>query len=154
MSHVGGKIAVTVKRIVWLALVVVIFGVGFALGSIRTLEAANRPMIRFDDPPGQVTLSIPSSPCRTNGNETSCQWGLFVNEIPSGKLVAWDFGGTAGTISVHEPANYCGILQADALVGPNAHGFDTLNGYRKEFGYRQTVCTNGCPQLQTWSPSG
>lgn len=139
------------KRIVWLAIVVVIFGVGFALGSIRISEAANRAVIRFNDPPGQVTLTIPSSPCRTHGNETSCQWGLFVNEIPSGKLVAWEFGGTSGTITVKEPADYCGILQADALVGPNFHGPDTLNGYRKDFGLRQMVCTTGCPQSQTQS---
>ncbi len=91
--------------------------------------------INFDDQAHMVTLTIPTSPCRHDGHTTSCNWELFVNEpeVPGQPVVDAVFG-TSGVLSVPYPA-LCGVLQADALVGPPP---------RKEVGHQHVITTCNC----------
>jgi hypothetical protein len=92
--------------------------------------------IAFGDKAGAVTLTIPVPACRKFGGHTACLWELFVNEPgePGQPVIGAAFG-TAGVLSVPYPT-FCGVLQADALVGPPT---------RKEVGFRHLIRTCGCP---------
>jgi hypothetical protein len=115
--------------------VVAMLGMDFA----DTAGANTHVVIQFHNPsyePGYVTLQIPNPPCRTTTTTPRCEWALFVNEPDNGgKIVGWVFG-TSGTLSVPYPAGFCGLLQADASVGPP---------YRREVGHRVMVNTCECP---------
>jgi hypothetical protein len=89
--------------------------------------------IKFDDQAHIVTLTIPTAPCRHDRHTTSCNWELLVNEpyVPGQPVVGAVFG-TSGVLSVSYPA-LCGVLQADALVGPPP---------RMEVGHRHVI--NSC----------
>jgi hypothetical protein len=64
-----------------------------------------------------VTLTIPTPPCAPD--QQGCKWVLFVNEPDvAGKPVVGSVTGTSGVLTVKYPADFCGVLQADARTGP------------------------------------
>jgi hypothetical protein len=101
-----------------------------AIGSVITLiafsvtlggaawSASTTPstaVITFDDAAHQVTLQIPTPACPAS--QPDCEWKFFLNEPKLSVDVATVFG-TSGTLTIPYPANFCGVIQADAYVGP------------------------------------
>jgi hypothetical protein len=129
--------------------------VPLALGlSMHAADAdMGRAVIQFNDPGRVVTLTIPTPPCRPDGNTIACQWELEVDEpnVPGQPVVGTAFG-TSGVLSIPYPS-YCGVIQADAVVGPPP---------RREVGYQHQINTCVCPSnsqvgltsLITRPPSG
>jgi hypothetical protein len=81
-----------------------------------------------------VTLNVPSL-CPT-GNP-NCVWMLWVNEpdIPA-QTVVGRATGTSGVLTVAYPADFCGVIQADVLVGPAP--------WRLMFGHQASIQTGAC----------
>ncbi len=93
-----------------------------AAGAAGTAGAASGPtsaVITFDDVAQQVTLQIPDPPCDVS--EPNCVWKFFLNEPKLSVDVATIYG-TSGTLTLPYPTDFCGIIQADAYVGPTANG--------------------------------
>ena len=78
--------------------------------------------------------------------EPFCEWQLFVDEpdIPS-QTVVGTATGTSGILTVNYPKNFCGVIQADAIVGPSP--------WLYQFGHRKMIKTgkscNGPPPTTT-----
>jgi hypothetical protein len=66
-----------------------------------------------------ATLQIPDPPCPAT--EPNCVWKFFLNEPKVSVDVATVYG-TSGTLTIDYPLNFCGIIQADAYIGPTANG--------------------------------
>ncbi len=78
-------------------------------------DAPSTAVITFDDAAQQVTLQIPSPACPAS--QPTCQWKFFLNEPKLSVDVATVYG-TSGTLTLAYPPNFCGVIQADAYVGP------------------------------------
>jgi hypothetical protein len=118
---------------------IVVLGVlTLALASAPPAGARTFAKIRFRS--DHVTLTIPTPPCRPTHGTTSCQWTLAVTENLG--PVTGRATGTAGTLSVPYPANYCGVIHAAAIVGPPM---------RKEVGHMYTIVS--CPTTGTIPPA-
>jgi hypothetical protein len=81
------------------------------------------PTIRFWGAPYDVvTMEIPGNFYCPKLQGPHCEWELYVNEpdIPSQTVVgtAKAYAGTATNVQVPYPPDFCGVIQADALVGP------------------------------------
>lgn len=121
--------------------------IGIAILGALTLVLASAPpagartfaKIRFHA--DHVTLTIPKPSCRPTHGTTSCQWTLAVTENLG--PVTGRATGTAGSLSVPYPANYCGVIHAAAIVGPPM---------RKEVGHKTTI-GGTCPTPVTNSPT-
>jgi hypothetical protein len=117
--------------------------IGIAVLGALTLVLASAPpagartfaKIRFHA--DNVTLKIPTPPCRPTHGTTSCQWTLAVTENLG--PVTGRATGTAGSLRVPYPANYCGVIHAVAIVGPPM---------RKEVGHKTTI-GGTCPTPAT-----
>jgi hypothetical protein len=72
-------------------------------------------VIIFDDAAQQAELIIPTPACPTS--QPDCQWKFFLNEPKLHVDVATVYG-TSGTLTIPYPENFCGVIQADAYVGP------------------------------------
>jgi uncharacterized membrane protein YgcG len=72
------------------------------------------PVLRMHFDTDTVTLVIPTPACPTS--DPGCVWMLYVNQPKTGTVVGVATG-TSGVLTVAFP-NYCGLLQADALIGP------------------------------------
>ena len=106
------------------ALVFVTAGVASAAGvNVRS------PLISISS--DRVTLNLTDKGCPKQ--RPDCEWMLFVNEPATGKLIGSATGST-GALSVALPAYFCGVVQADALVGPSP--------WRKVKGRKGTVQTS------------
>ena len=92
--------------------VVAAVAVGTAWGAPGAPSSA---VITFDDSAHQVTLQIPSPACPTT--QPTCQWKFFLNE-PKLSVDVNTVYGTSGTLTLAYPPNFCGVIQADAYVGP------------------------------------
>jgi hypothetical protein len=107
-----------VKRIiVALASVMTLIAFSITLGG-AAWSATNAPstaVITFDDAAQQVTLQIPTPACPES--QPTCQWKFFLNEPKLSVDVATVYG-TSGTLTLAYPPNFCGVIQADAYVGP------------------------------------
>jgi hypothetical protein len=107
-----------VKRIiVALASVMTLIAFSITLGG-AAWSATNTPtsaVITFDDAAQQVTLQIPTPACPES--QPTCQWKFFLNEPKLSVDVATIYG-TSGTLTLAYPSNFCGVIQADAYVGP------------------------------------
>lgn len=77
--------------------------------------APTSAVITFDDAAQQVTLQIPTPACPTT--QPGCQWKFFLNE-PKLSVDVGTVYGTSGTLTLAYPPNFCGVIQADAYVGP------------------------------------
>lgn len=84
---------------------------------------------------GEASLTIPPSKCPDQ--RATCQWMLYVNEPNTpAQTVVGIVVGTSGTLHVAFPKDFCGLLQADILIGPAP--------WRFERGIQQTVTVPGC----------
>jgi len=107
-----------VKRVsVVLISVLALFTINATLGGATWSAAASpsTPQIIFDDVGQQAKLVIPTPPCPTT--QPDCQW-KFVVQIPEGDITVGVVFGTSGTLVIPYPANFCGVIQADAYRGP------------------------------------
>jgi hypothetical protein len=107
-----------VKRIiVAIASVMTLITFSITLGGAAwsATTAPSTAVITFDDAAQQVTLQIPSPACPAS--QPTCQWKFFLNEPKLSVDVATVFG-TSGTLTLAYPPNFCGVIQADAYVGP------------------------------------
>ena len=106
----------------WLAVVAVfLVALGATMIFSSTASASARvswyPVIRFWNTYDVVTLAVPVR-CPPS-KPSHCVWYLVVNEpdIPAQTLVG-EASGTSGILQVHYPSDFCGVIQADAEVGP------------------------------------
>jgi LPXTG-motif cell wall-anchored protein len=83
-------------------------------------SSSSGPVITFDDMNNVVTLQIPDPPCPAS--EPGCVWKFFLNEPKVSVDVSTIYGTEAGTLTLAYPQNFCGIIQADAYIGPTANG--------------------------------
>jgi hypothetical protein len=105
-----------VKRILIASAVAVTVVAAVAVGTAWAAPGApSSAVITFDDNAHQVTLQIPSPACPTT--QPTCQWKFFLNE-PKLSVDVGTIYGTSGTLTLAYPANFCGVIQADAYVGP------------------------------------
>jgi len=105
-----------VKRILIASAIAVTVVAAVAIGTAWGAPGApSSAVITFDDNAHQVTLQIPSPACPTT--QPGCQWKFFLNEPKLSVDVATIYG-TSGTLTLAYPPNFCGVIQADAYVGP------------------------------------
>lgn len=110
------------KRII-IASVMALTVVAAVLAASTTAGASggtSGPVITFDDANNVVTLQIPSPPCPTT--EPGCVWKFFLNEPKVSVDVSTIYGTQAGILTLAYPENFCGIIQADAYIGPTMSG--------------------------------
>jgi hypothetical protein len=96
-----------------LALTLLSVSLGAAAWSVT--GSPSTAVITFDDAAQQVTLTIPTPACPTS--QPGCMWKFFLNEPKLSVDVAIVYG-TSGTLTLAYPKNFCGVIQADAYVGP------------------------------------
>jgi len=111
-----------VKRII-IASVMALTVVAAVLAASTTAGASGGgpgAVITFDDANNVVTLQIPNPPCPTT--EPGCVWKFFLNEPKVSVDVSTIYGTAAGTLTLAYPKNFCGIIQADAYIGPTMNG--------------------------------
>ncbi len=96
-----------------LALTLLSVSLGAAAWSVA--GSPSTAVITFDDAAQQVTLTIPTPACPTS--QPNCMWKFFLNEPKLSVDVAIVYG-TSGTLTLAYPKNFCGVIQADAYVGP------------------------------------
>jgi hypothetical protein len=119
-----------------------------AVASSGTASASARgsfAVIKFWPGYNVVTLQIPAPACGDN-RPANCVWRLTVNEpdVPAQTLVGM-VQGTSGILTVAYPTNFCGVIQADATVGPAPWAFFV--------GHRATIQTaRSCDPVTT--PTG
>ncbi len=137
----------------WLAAVAALL---IALGSMLVIAGSasastpigHFPTIRFWNSYDVVTMNVPLRAWCPK-TEPFCEWQLFVNEpdIPP-QTVVGTATGTSGILTVHYPKNFCGVIQADALVGPSP--------WLLQFGHKKMIKTgkscNGPPPTSTTNP--
>lgn len=96
-------------------------------------------VIKFWAASDVVSLTV-SEPACDDGN-SSCLWMLYVDEPDTpGHTVVGTAVGSSGVLSVAYPADFCGVIQADALRGPDP--------WSHRIGYRRVIATGpGCPAV-------
>jgi hypothetical protein len=107
-----------VKRIiVAIGSVIVLIAWSVTLGGAAwsAADSSSGPVITFNDAAQQGTLTIPTPACPTS--QPDCQWKFFLNEPKLSVDVATVFG-TSGVLTLDYPKDFCGVIQADAYVGP------------------------------------
>ena len=111
-----------VKRIIFASVIAVTVVAAVAAGTAWGSPGPSSAVITFDDVNQQVTLQIPDPPC--DATEPNCVWKFFLNEPKVSVDVAIVYGlpGQSGTLTIRYPTNFCGIIQADAYVGPSMAG--------------------------------
>jgi hypothetical protein len=97
--------------------VLALFALSATLGGAAWSAAAtsSTAQIIFDDAAQQAELIIPTPACPAS--QPTCEWKFFLNEPKLSVDVATVYG-TSGTLTIPYPANFCGVIQADAYVGP------------------------------------
>jgi hypothetical protein len=118
---------------------------GLALTGIGVAGASTRPskfvIIKFIPSLDEVTLTIPTPPCR-NG-PPNCVWRLWVDEpFAPGQPVLGSVVGTSGTLVVTYPSTVCGTVQGDASVTLQADVSVGGTVWRYKVGHRMDIpCT-------------
>ena len=137
----------------WLAAVAALL---IALGSMLVVVGSasastpigHFPTIRFWNAYNVVTMTVPARAWCPK-TEPFCEWQLFVNEpdIPS-QTVVGTATGTSGILTVNYPKDFCGVIQADAIVGPSP--------WLYQYGHKHTIKTSktcdGHPSTTTTRP--
>jgi hypothetical protein len=106
------------KRVIIAAssvLALTLLGLGLGTAAWSVTGSPSTAVITFDDAAQQVTLTIPTPACPTS--QPNCMWKFFLNEPKLSVDVAIVYG-TSGTLTLAYPKNFCGVIQADAYVGP------------------------------------
>jgi LPXTG-motif cell wall-anchored protein len=109
-----------VKRIIIASVMAMTVVAAAAAGTAWGAPSTSGPVITFDDANNVVTLQIPDPPCPAS--EPGCVWKFFLNEPKVSVDVSTIYGTAAGTLTLAYPQNFCGIIQADAYIGPTANG--------------------------------
>jgi hypothetical protein len=97
--------------------VIALVALSVALGgaAVSATDGSSTAVIVFDDAAQQAKLIIPTPACPTS--QPDCQWKFFLNEPKLHVDVATVYG-TSGTLTIAYPKGFCGVIQADAYVGP------------------------------------
>jgi hypothetical protein len=97
--------------------VVALVALSMALGgaAVSASDGSSTAVITFDDAAQQAKLIIPTPACPAS--QPDCQWKFFLNEPKLSVDVATIYG-TSGTLTLAYPKDFCGVIQADAYVGP------------------------------------
>jgi hypothetical protein len=107
-----------VKRIVKVAGAIIgLVAISLPLESaaVQAADSSSSPVIIFNDSARQAELIIPTPACPAS--QPNCQWKFFLNEPKLSVDVATVYG-TSGTLTIDYPSDFCGVIQADAYVGP------------------------------------
>ncbi len=132
---------VTASTVIALGVLMVTAGVAAASSPV-----GEDAVVTFWDNYNVVTLRVPAE-CPMQ--QPNCLWMLWVNEpdIPAQTVVGYATG-TSGILTVAYPTNFCGVIQADVLAGPNP--------WRLLFGHRTSIQTGSCtcPTTQSASSAG
>jgi len=151
----------TSRRLAWVAVGLVTLGsvlVGSVVVDSAPASASARgafAVIKFWPTYNEVTLQIPVPPCRNR--PPNCVWKLIENEpdVPA-QTVVGTATGTSGILTLSYPTNFCGVIQADALVEPTPDG---AGPWSFQIGRRSTIetCvpvapTGGEPTTTTTKP--
>jgi hypothetical protein len=107
-----------VKRtVVAVCSVIALIGFTVTMGGAAwsAASSSSTAVITFDDAAHQAVLTIPTPACPPS--QPDCQWKFFLNEPKLSVDVATVFG-TSGTLTIPYPKDFCGVIQADAYVGP------------------------------------
>jgi hypothetical protein len=131
----------------------------FLLASGVTLATAGsagastpRPQLKFVGvPTTTATTALLKTPAACPATHPNCVWALAVNEpeITGKPGTGWVTGGSGVTLTVDLPL-FCGVVQADALIGvPTADGSITWSPRR---GIRTTINLCGTTQTTTSVP--
>jgi hypothetical protein len=116
-SHVDNE-TIPMKRLLQMLMVVCVLLLVSATTEYAAGGASDGPssaVITFDDAAQAVHLTIPTPACPVS--EPQCEWKFFLNEPKLHVDVATVYG-TSGTLTIDYPSNFCGVIQADAYVGP------------------------------------
>jgi hypothetical protein len=95
--------------------VLLLVGVTTEYAAWGASDSPSAAVITFDDGAQTVQLTIPTPACPVS--EPQCEWRFFLNEPKLHVDVATVYG-TSGILSIDYPSNFCGVIQADAYVGP------------------------------------
>jgi hypothetical protein len=136
------------KRVLWrirgLAIITIVVGValaGMGSGAAAQRSPGKFAVIKFFPSLHQVTLTIPTPPCKQG--PPGCVWRLWVNEpFAPGAPVLGTVTGTSGVLTVTYPATVCGTVQGDASVTLQADVSEGGPTVRHKFGHRLTIT---CP---------
>jgi hypothetical protein len=107
-----------VKRIVKIAGAIIgLIAISLPLGGavVSAADSSSSAVIIFDDAARQAKLVIPTPACPDS--QPNCQWKFFLNEPKLSVDVATVYG-TSGTLTIDYPSDFCGVIQADAYIGP------------------------------------
>ena len=94
-----------------------LFAISVPLGgaALSAADTSSSAVIVFDDAAHQAQLIIPTPAC--SASQPNCQWKFFLNE-PKLSVDVGTVYGTSGTLTIDYPSDFCGVIQADAYVGP------------------------------------
>jgi hypothetical protein len=108
--------------------------------AVQPRVGSKRSILRWDVAGGMAVLIIPTPPCPVS-NE-ACQWKLLINEpkVP-GEPTVGSVTGTSGVLALTFPPNFCGVIQADSLIGPAP--------WTLTHGIRRRIDTCGTPPTTT-----
>jgi len=95
--------------------VLLLLSVTTEYATVGAAESPSSAVISFDDVTQVVHLTIPTPACPAS--EPQCEWKFFLNEPKLHVDVATVYG-TSGILTIAYPGNFCGVIQADAYVGP------------------------------------
>ena len=96
-------------------IVLIAFSVTLGGAAWSAANSSSTAVITFDDAAQHVQLTIPTPACPTS--QPDCQWKFFLNEPKLSVDVATVYG-TSGVLTLDYPKDFCGVIQADAYVGP------------------------------------
>ncbi len=105
------------RTILAVSAIIVVIAVSVILGgaAVSASDTSSTAVIIFDDAAQQAKLIIPTPACPAS--QPDCQWKFFLNEPKLSVDVATVYG-TSGTLTIDYPKDFCGVIQADAYVGP------------------------------------
>ncbi len=105
------------SAIVVMSSIIAVIGLSLTLGDTAwsAAESSSTAVIIFDDAAQQAQLIIPTPACPAS--QPNCEWKFFLNEPKLSVDVSTVYG-TSGTLTLAYPRDFCGVIQADAYVGP------------------------------------
>lgn len=125
--------------------------VGVLLTWSGVASAAARPnatvVLRISAANDDATLQLPQVACP--GLHPGCQWTLEVWEVYGpGEVLVGKATGSTGVLTAGYPSDYCGEIQADALI--DLIHWRVVVGHRQEVGSSGSGCTS--PNVPTEVP--
>jgi len=117
-----------------------------------THDRSSQPQLTYDNATQQFQLQLPTPVCPKTAPD--CVWMLWVNEPQvSGTPLVGAKTGSSGTVTVTVP-NFCGLVQADAELGPAPWKF--VIGIRRHLDSCEssTTTTTMVPPTTTTTTSG